>query len=85
MNSYKTVFTHADILKATSSFSEDRVIGKGGFGTVYKGVFSDGRQVAVKKLQRTRLTQRNTTSCNVKVTMLLLCSRMQEQHQPSKG
>ncbi|RDX92269.1 putative LRR receptor-like serine/threonine-protein kinase, partial [Mucuna pruriens] len=48
----KTAFTHADILKATSSFSEDRVIGKGGFGTVYKGVFSDGRHVAVKKLQR---------------------------------
>ncbi|XP_027333575.1 probable LRR receptor-like serine/threonine-protein kinase At1g74360 [Abrus precatorius] len=48
----KTAFTHADILRATSSFSEDRIIGKGGFGTVYKGVFSDGRQVAVKKLQR---------------------------------
>ncbi|KAK7265832.1 hypothetical protein RJT34_33456 [Clitoria ternatea] len=48
----KTAFTHDDILKATSSFSEERVIGKGGFGTVYKGVFSDGRQVAVKKLQR---------------------------------
>ncbi|KAH1117796.1 hypothetical protein GLYMA_17G103400v4 [Glycine max] len=48
----KTAFTHADILKATSSFSEERIIGKGGFGTVYKGVFSDGRQVAVKKLQR---------------------------------
>ncbi|TKY55058.1 LRR receptor serine/threonine-protein kinase [Spatholobus suberectus] len=48
----KTAFTHDDILKATSSFSEDRIIGKGGFGTVYKGVFSDGRHVAVKKLQR---------------------------------
>nr|KYP55472.1 putative LRR receptor-like serine/threonine-protein kinase At1g74360 family [Cajanus cajan]KYP67247.1 putative LRR receptor-like serine/threonine-protein kinase At1g74360 family [Cajanus cajan] len=48
----KTAFTHDDILKATSSFSEERIIGKGGFGTVYKGVFSDGRHVAVKKLQR---------------------------------
>ena len=48
----KTVFTHADILKATGNFKEDRVIGKGGFGTVYRGVFPDGRQVAVKKLQR---------------------------------
>ncbi|KAK7388902.1 hypothetical protein VNO78_23729 [Psophocarpus tetragonolobus] len=47
----KTAFTHSDILKATSSFSEDRIIGKGGFGIVYKGEFSDGRQVAVKKLQ----------------------------------
>ncbi|GMH01369.1 hypothetical protein Nepgr_003208 [Nepenthes gracilis] len=48
----KTTFTHADILKATGCFSEDRVIGRGGFGTVYKGVLPDGRAVAVKKLQR---------------------------------
>lgn len=47
-----TVFTHADILEATENFKEDRIIGKGGFGTVYKGVFPDGREVAVKRLQR---------------------------------
>lgn len=46
------VFTHADILEATNNFKEERIIGKGGFGTVYKGVFPDGREVAVKKLQR---------------------------------
>nr|POF00881.1 putative lrr receptor-like serine/threonine-protein kinase [Quercus suber] len=48
----KTAFTHADILKATGNFSEERIIGKGGFGTVYRGVLPDGREVAVKKLQR---------------------------------
>ncbi|XP_022768865.1 probable LRR receptor-like serine/threonine-protein kinase At1g74360 [Durio zibethinus] len=48
----KTAFTHADILKATVNFSEDRILGKGGFGTVYRGVLPDGREVAVKKLQR---------------------------------
>ncbi|EEF47815.1 probable LRR receptor-like serine/threonine-protein kinase At1g74360 [Ricinus communis] len=48
----KTAFTHADILKATGNFSESRIIGKGGFGTVYRGVLPDGREVAVKKLQR---------------------------------
>ncbi|KAK9034440.1 hypothetical protein V6N11_050604 [Hibiscus sabdariffa] len=48
----KTAFTHADILKATGNFSEDRIIGKGGFGTVYRGILPDGREVAVKKLQR---------------------------------
>ncbi|KAF2316077.1 hypothetical protein GH714_040872 [Hevea brasiliensis] len=49
---HKTAFTHADILKATCNFSECRILGKGGFGTVYGGVLPDGRQVAVKKLQR---------------------------------
>ncbi|KNA19118.1 hypothetical protein SOVF_064300 [Spinacia oleracea] len=48
----KTEFTHSDILKATGNFSEDREIGRGGYATVYKGVFADGRVVAVKKLQR---------------------------------
>ncbi|KAG5035404.1 hypothetical protein JHK87_010314 [Glycine soja] len=48
----KTVFTHADILKATSNFTEERVIGRGGYGTVYRGMFPDGREVAVKKLQK---------------------------------
>ncbi|KAK8515889.1 hypothetical protein V6N12_016195 [Hibiscus sabdariffa] len=48
----KTAFTHADILKATDNFSVERILGKGGYGTVYRGVLPDGREVAVKKLQR---------------------------------
>ncbi|CAH2067226.1 unnamed protein product [Thlaspi arvense] len=48
----RSTFTYADILKATSNFSEERVVGRGGYGTVYRGVFPDGREVAVKKLQR---------------------------------
>ncbi|KAG6412296.1 hypothetical protein SASPL_124971 [Salvia splendens] len=47
----KTAFTHSDILRATRSFSDDRIIGQGGSGTVYRGVLPDGREVAVKKLQ----------------------------------
>lgn len=40
----KTAFTHSDILKATGNFSDERIIGRGGFGTVYRGVLPDGEK-----------------------------------------
>ncbi|CAN1795704.1 Probable LRR receptor-like serine/threonine-protein kinase At1g74360 [Linum perenne] len=42
----------SQILSATENFSERRIVGRGGFGTVYRGVLPNGRQVAVKKLLR---------------------------------
>lgn len=50
----KTAFTYRDIVAATGNFSDDLVIGRGGYGVVYRGVLPDGRTVAVKKLARPR-------------------------------
>jgi len=50
----KTAFTYRDIVAATRNFSDDLVIGRGGYGVVYRGVLPDGRTVAVKKLARAR-------------------------------
>eukprot|EP01018_Ginkgo_biloba_P036590 Gb_35041 [translate_table: standard] len=35
---------------ATGNFHQDNKLGEGGFGPVYKGIMSDGREIAVKKL-----------------------------------
>nr|GEW03225.1 G-type lectin S-receptor-like serine/threonine-protein kinase At4g27290 [Tanacetum cinerariifolium] len=40
----------ATIAKATDSFSPNNKIGEGGFGSVYKGTFENGQEVAVKRL-----------------------------------
>ncbi|XP_021732421.1 systemin receptor SR160-like [Chenopodium quinoa] len=42
--------TFADLLQATNGFHYDSLIGKGGFGDVYKAQLKDGSVVAIKKL-----------------------------------
>ncbi|KAL6864849.1 hypothetical protein ACP4OV_016000 [Aristida adscensionis] len=38
------------IRDATQNFAESRMLGKGGFGMVYKGILPEGQEVAVKRL-----------------------------------
>ncbi|KAJ9179282.1 hypothetical protein P3X46_011091 [Hevea brasiliensis] len=53
-NTYKSLkskgrhFTYSEVLKVTNNL--ERVLGKGGFGTVYHGYLDDDTQVAVKML-----------------------------------
>ncbi|KAM0857124.1 hypothetical protein ACQ4PT_048663 [Festuca glaucescens] len=42
-------YTYAQVKRMTTSFAEK--LGQGGFGAVYRGSFSDGRQIAVKMLK----------------------------------
>ncbi|KAK9285841.1 hypothetical protein L1049_025042 [Liquidambar formosana] len=43
------IFTADELEKATDHYNENRILGQGGQGTVYKGMLPDGRIIAVKK------------------------------------
>lgn len=43
------LFSSKVLARATDHYNENRVLGRGGQGTVYKGMLTDGRIVAVKK------------------------------------
>ncbi|EAY74158.1 hypothetical protein OsI_02038 [Oryza sativa Indica Group] len=44
-------FTYDEIKAATGGFARESIIGRGGFGNVYKGVLPDGAEVAVKRFK----------------------------------
>ncbi|WVZ11616.1 hypothetical protein V8G54_016146 [Vigna mungo] len=46
------VFSYETLVTATNKFSILNKLGEGGFGPVFKGKLSDGREIAVKRLSR---------------------------------
>ncbi|KAL8103361.1 hypothetical protein AgCh_027794 [Apium graveolens] len=82
-------FDFKSIADATSNFSQEKKLGEGGFGPVYKGTLADGKEIAVKRLSKNSnqgLDEfKNEVSCIAKlqhrnlVTLLGCCTETGER------
>ncbi|GLT75300.1 hypothetical protein SLA2020_470340 [Shorea laevis] len=60
----------------TNNFSEENILGTGGFGTVYKGELQDGTKIAVKRMESSSMNEKALSEFKLEIAVLTkVCHR----------
>ncbi|CAH9075391.1 unnamed protein product [Cuscuta epithymum] len=63
--------------EVTNNFSDLNILGKGGFGVVYRGQLYDGTQIAVKRMESNALSSKGTNEFKAEIEVL---SKVRHRH-----
>ena len=63
-------FSVQGLRSVTNNFSEQNILGRGGFGVVYRGALEDGTQVAVKRMEAAVVSNKGLNEFQSEIVVL---------------
>ncbi|MCD7458764.1 hypothetical protein HAX54_039102 [Datura stramonium] len=71
------IISTQDLRRVTNNFAPENELGRGGFGVVYKGIFEDGIQIAVKRMESAIINSKALDEFQAEIAVL---SKVRHRH-----